>query len=251
MKRSKTDKPRRPRFLAVLAGVLAAAAPAVRFGLNGYKATMWFLLGAAAVCALLFFVFPMVVARWVVVGLTAAAAVALLAAEVPVLIASHGDEEVDVPYLVVLGAGVNGTVPSRSLKDRLTAAQAYLTAHEDTVAIVAGGQGAGEDISEAAAMRDWLVAHGIDEGRILMEDRSTSTQENLAFSFDMIRARGDSPADGVAIASSEYHLYRAKCKAAQLGATAYGIAGRTSSPSLRINYFLREAFAVWYMWVFG
>lgn len=242
---------RRPVWLLIAAGVLAVLAALYRFVLVGYKTTAYLLLGAAVFCVLLFCLHGHKAARRVLVVLVAAGVVAAAAAEVPVVAASRGDEPADAPYLIVLGAGVNGSTPSQSLVDRLEAAREYLTAHPDAVAIVSGGQGAGEDISEAAAMREWLVVHGIDGSRILREEKSTSTQENLTYSFDIIRARGDDPADGVAIVSSEYHLYRAKKMAARLGATPYGVAGRTGVLSLRVNYFLREAFAVWYLWVFG
>jgi uncharacterized SAM-binding protein YcdF (DUF218 family) len=80
----------------------------------------------------------------------------------------------------------------------------------DRVAIVSGGKGAGENITEAQAMHDWLIANGIPEERILMEDKATSTMENLEYSFAIIRERGDEPENNVAIVSSAYHLYRAK-----------------------------------------
>lgn len=244
------DKPARPRRLAWIAAALAVGAVTVRVTLSSYRTTAWVLLGVAAFLLLWFWLCPLPAARVVLGGLAAVVAAALVTAEIPVLSASRGDAAAEAPYLVVLGAGVNGTTPSRSLQDRLVAARDYLQAHPATVAIVSGGQGAGEDISEAQAMQDWLVANGIAPERIVQEDRSTSTQENLTNSFALIEARGDAPADGVAIVSSEYHLYRAKCKAQRLGATVYGVAGQTGIPSLRANYFLREAFAVWYMWLF-
>ena len=135
--------------------------------------------------------------------------------------------------------------------NRLEAALDYLETYPDAVAIVSGGQGAGEDVTEASAMHDWLVAHGMPESRIVQEDQSTSTRENLENSFAIIRSRGGDPAGGVAVVSSEYHLYRAKQMARALGAKPLGVAEETTLPTMRANYFIREAFAAAYMQVFG
>ena len=123
-------------------------------------------------------------------------------------------------------------------------------AHPDTV-IVSGGQGPGEDITEAKAMADYLTAHGIDSARIVQEDRSRTTRENLENSFAILRAHGGDPADGVGIVTSEYHLYRAKRMARSLGAGPAGIAAETTLMTMRINYFIREAVAAAYMQLAG
>ena len=119
------------------------------------------------------------------------------------------------------------------------------------ISVVSGGQGEGEDITEAEAMADYLTAHGIDSARIVQEDRSRTTRENLENSFAILRARGYDPADGVGIVTSEYHLCRAKRMARALGAEPVGIAAETTLPSMRINYFIREAFAAAYMQLAG
>ena len=64
----------------------------------------------------------------------------------------------------------------------------YLKSHEKTIAIVSGGQGKGEDISEALAMKQGLIKQNIAEDRIIMEDKSTSTDENITFSKPLIPA---------------------------------------------------------------
>ena len=153
--------------------------------------------------------------------------------------------------IIVLGAGVNGSTPSLSMCNRLDAALDYLGANPDALAVVSGGQGDGEDITEAEAMADYLTAHGIDSARIVQEDQSRTTRENLENSFAILRARGYAPADGVGIVTSEYHLCRAKRMARALGAEPVGIAAETTLPSMRINYFIREAFAAAYMQLAG
>ena len=99
----------------------------------------------------------------------------------------------------MLGAAVYGDRPSLTLVRRLEGSLDYLRRYPDSVAIVSGGMGKGENITEAEAMRDWLISNGISEDRVLMENRATSTQENLSFSFDIIRSRGDNPNGNVAI----------------------------------------------------
>lgn len=186
-------------------------------------------------------------------GLRIAAAIVLAAGiavfgviEAPIVAGARTDAPDDVEYLVVLGAGLHGDVPSLSLTDRLEGALAWLEAHPDCVAVVSGGQGPGETMTEGEAMGIWLDARGIDPSRIIVEDRATSTQENLEYSFALIRGRGGEPDGNCAIVTSEYHLYRAKALAARQGVECFGVAARTSWPTLMLNYFIREGFAVTY-----
>ena len=171
--------------------------------------------------------------------------------EIPVVRDARTDTGAHPNAIIVLGAGVNGSTPSLSMCNRLDAALDYLGANPDALAVVSGGQGEGEDITEAEAMADYLTAHGIDSARIVQEDQSRTTRENLENSFAILRARGYDPADGVGIVTSEYHLCRAKRMARALGAKPVGIAAETTLPSMRINYFIREAFAAAYMQLAG
>lgn len=238
--------------LAMLGLALIAFAP-------GYDFSGFLLLGAAALAAC-FLLLARPAARKrralrVLRGvLTVCVVIGLLAAVVTGYIigtAARGDAGADCTYLIVLGAGVNGRTPSLSLRERIDAAYAYLTAHPGSFAVVSGGQGGGEDISEAQCMFDTLTARGIDPARIWMEDQATSTEENLRFSLSLIESRTGTRPDTVALVSSEYHLYRAERFAAQAGVTALGVPARTSWVTLRINYFLREIAAVWYYSLFG
>lgn len=239
------------RGFIIAAGLILAIAAFLGFALVGYR-----FMAVCLVCAaVVVLIYGLLLARkakksLIALSLLLAMGFGLFAwLEIPVIRASAGDENVDADYLIVLGAGVNGSSPSLSMVNRLTPTIEYMNAHPDCVAIVTGGQGEGENLSEAQAMFDYLTARGIAPERIIMEDKATSTAENLQFSFDIIGEElGNS---NIAVVSSEYHLCRAKTMAKMLGVEVYGIPGKTSYPVLKMNYFIREAFGMLHLYVFG
>lgn len=164
---------------------------------------------------------------------------------------AFGDAGEDLDYIVVLGAGVNGTEPSLSLRDRLTAALSYLETHPDTICIVSGCRGYNEEISEAECMYTYLTKHGIDPNRVWMEDQAENTRENIQYTLDLIEEKTGMRPTQLGIVSSEYHIFRAKQFAKEFNVIPYGIPGKTSWITLKINYFLREIAAVWYYSIFG
>lgn len=147
-------------------------------------------------------------------------------------------------YLVVLGANVRSDgSPSEALTFRLDAALAYLRDNPGTVCVVSGGQGADEVRPEADVMADYLIEHGVDEARVLREDRSTSTEENIRYSAELLAARGDADAT-VGVMTNDFHLYRALHIAQRGGLPgAYGLAAR-SNPLYLPHALLRECCAV-------
>ena len=176
--------------------------------------------------------------------------VSALITGIVILNAARGTKNPSCQYLIVLGAGVNGRVPSLSLRERLDAAYDYLIAHPDTICIVSGGQGPGEDITEAECMSDWLLDKGIAPERIIREDKATTTQENLRFSVILAEEHNRGTVDAVGIVSSEYHLFRAGLMAQDQGLHPVLIPANTGWISLRINYYLREIAATWYYLIF-
>ena len=234
---------------AVSAGTLAALAVMLRFAARGYAYWGYLCLFIAALIVAHRFLPPL---WWrVVVILTCLGLLYFCIIEVPIIKNARTDKEPGRDYLVVLGAAVYGDQPSLTLVRRLEGALDYLNAYPDSVAIVSGGMGPGETMTEAQAMRDWLLAHGVAEGRVLMEPEATSTLENLKYSFAIIRERGDEPDGRVAIVSSAYHLYRAKLMARNLGVEAAGVAAPWGYFFVMLNYFIREAFGVTRLWVLG
>ncbi|KPB04199.1 YdcF family protein [Bacillus sp. CHD6a] len=149
-----------------------------------------------------------------------------------------------VDYLIVLGARVKGDMMTKALLFRVEAALEYLEENPNTKVIASGGQGPGEDISEAEAMRRFFEAKGIEEERIILEDRSTTTFENLSFSKALME-------DGasVAIVSNDFHMYRASVIGKRLGyAEVHTLAGKTPTIAI-IKLWSREYFAVAKTWL--
>ena len=164
--------------------------------------------------------------------------------------AGSGTQDAESDYLIVLGAGVNGTAPSRSLRERLTAAEEYLKQHPNTIAILSGGQGGHESISEAACMFNWLTEKGIPAEQLRIEDQATSTVENIRFSLDLIEAETGVRPTKCAVLSSSYHLFRASLLAQQEGLEMQGVPAKVSYPIFYCNMLLREIFGVWYILIF-
>lgn len=188
--------------------------------------------------------------RWILTSLVILLIILMTISEIPVISHMRKRERSASQYCIVLGAGVHGTTPSRVLNQRINAAYDFLTEHPDTVAILSGGQGPGEDITEAQCMKDRLISKGIDESRLYMEDRSTSTEENVAFSRKIIESLSGST-DEVTIISSDTHLYRACLIAKEAGfKTVKGYYAYTDYHVLRFTYMLREGVAVWKEWIF-
>ena len=238
----------RPSWPAVVA-TLASLAFLLRFAARGYAWWGYSLLFVAALIVLHRFL-PVFWWRLVVI-LTCAGLAYFCFVESYIIRSARTDKEPGRDYIIVLGAAVYGDQPSLTLVRRMEGARDYLRAYPDSVAIVSGGMGAGETVTEAQAMHDWLVAQGIPEERILLEPEATSTQENLENSFAIIRARGDEPDGHVAIVSSAYHLYRAKLMAKNMGVSAAGVAAPWGYFFVMLNYFIREAFGVTRLWLLG
>lgn len=159
--------------------------------------------------------------------------------EMKIYQSSHQEIPTDADYVIVLGARVNGTVPSLSLQYRIDAAAQYLLKNEETIVIVSGGQGPDEDISEAEAMRKGLVAQGIEAERIILEDQSTSTYENIIFSKKLI-SRG---LETGLLVSNDYHLYRAGLIAKKEGLVVTGLPAKTPKISL-VKSHVREYLSI-------
>lgn len=174
-----------------------------------------------------------------VVGLTAIEAVLI----------SHGEtgsSAVPVDAVIVLGAGVNGETPSAALWSRIRAAEDYLEQHPDVPAVLSGGQGPGEAISEAEAMRRALWGEDeAENARLLLEERSTNTAQNFAFSKALLEEHGlDTETAVIAVVTNDFHCFRAHMIAQKQGLNTIDVPAELPWWWLTANYYLREAFAV-------
>lgn len=156
-----------------------------------------------------------------------------------------GRQGMKVQYLIIPGAQVRGTCITNSLMRRLDCAYEYLVCQPDTKVIVSGGQGRDEAVSEAQAMADHLSGRGIAESRIIKEEQSVSTFENLTYSAAII-GNMEVP---VLVVTNSFHLHRALILARKAGyRRIYGLAA-TSDKVLYLNYMVREFFAILFIYV--
>ena len=151
-------------------------------------------------------------------------------------------------YIIIHGAGLDGPRPTPLLAGRIDKAlELWNKQHQHGKFVVSGGQGADEIVSEAQAMRDYLLEKGVPAATILMEDKSTTTWENLRYSLAVIRAdrtsaaaddapaggsvtSNDAPADSeftTAVVTSDFHVFRCAEYAHNLGIKADGIGSHT------------------------
>lgn len=230
--------------------VLLAAAGFFRFCVAGYSFSAALCAGTAFFIGFFTFSKSRKVVRLISFLLTLVI-IAACVTEAFIIKASFGSADTDCDYLIVLGAKVRSDGPSLSLNDRVEAAAEYLAKHPNTVAVVSGGQGPDEPMTEAKAMYEGLVARGIAPSRIWQEDKAASTWENLQFSLNIIEEKTGRRPETVAVVSSEYHLFRAGLFTKAAGAGFIGIPAQTSIASLKINYFLREVAGVWHYYLLG
>jgi uncharacterized SAM-binding protein YcdF (DUF218 family) len=149
-------------------------------------------------------------------------------------------------YLVILGCGLraDGT-PTPLLASRVNAALAYATAQEGEgygapTFVPSGGQGADEPWPEAESMRQYLADKGVPNDRILPEDKSVNTRQNLLLSARVIAgASSGAVQPRIAFATTNYHVFRGYVYAHDAGLAAEGISAPTKL-YFWPNAFLRE-----------
>jgi len=151
---------------------------------------------------------------------------------------THNNDGTD--YLIILGCQVNGENPSQSLSQRGLKAVSYLNNNPETKAIVTGGQGPGEDITEAEALKRILLINNINIDRILTEDKSKNTLENLSNSNDLYGLLDKK----IIIVTSDYHIFRAVSIAKKLNFTNVSGLPSESQPHAIVALRIREYVSV-------
>ncbi|MCL1808970.1 MAG: YdcF family protein [Clostridiales bacterium] len=111
--------------------------------------------------------------------------------------------------IIVLGAGLRGDSVSLTLAKRLDKAIEYYCENPSVLIVVSGGQGRDELVSEAFAMKQYLVQRGVDADSVLLEDKSTSTEENFRFSKELLDGWFGGEAYASAYVTNSFHCYRA------------------------------------------
>lgn len=157
-----------------------------------------------------------------------------------IISASLKPAEKNADYVIVLGAQVRGNKPSLTLDKRIETAANYLLENSNSIVICSGGQGEGELITEALAIKKGLLERGIEENRILLEEKSTNTVENLKFCKEMIH----DPNAKVVVVTSDFHVYRAKKIAEHIGYNNLSMCPANEFLATTISYYVREFFAL-------
>lgn len=146
-------------------------------------------------------------------------------------------EKVDA--VIVLGASLNGTKPSSALGARLFTASLYLKNNPDVIAVVSGGQGSDEVVTEASVMKEYLINSEIPENMILEEDRSKNTVQNFEYSKIILDEYFKGKDYKIAFVTNDFHCFRSGLIAKKVGFDAKGITFK-SPKSMFFNYYLRE-----------
>jgi len=152
-------------------------------------------------------------------------------------------------YLVILGAGLRGEVPSMALYQRLYASLEYVKLNPNVKVVVSGGRGPGETITEAEAMKRFLINHGVAKDQVIKEEKSTNTLENMKFTTEILKGLDKSKTIEVTIVTNNFHMFRAKFLAQRQGLKAYGYPSPLH-PMLVPTYFVREYLAVINSYIF-
>ena len=143
----------------------------------------------------------------------------------------------NIPYIIVLGAKVNGSEMSKVFRNRAETALAYWENNNSSIIVATGGKGRGEEITEASALKKYFMDNGVPEDQILEEDTSTSTYENLQYSKKLYSI------EKAIIVSNDFHLYRATKIAKHLDIESYPLAAKTPN-SVKVSLYLREFAAI-------
>ena len=235
-----------PLILAAL-GIVCIALP-LHIGMTG--ACLLLLAAVLAVLKLLPDTKKGRTVRKILIMFTIAGTVLLAAAVIYVDVSGHDSfDPADPPeFVVVLGAQTYGDQPSRTLKERLDRAAEFAGHYPQSVLFVTGGQGADETQTEASVMAAYLERKGVASSRIMREELSSTTRENLINAASIAGVLG-LDTKRVLIVTSDFHLCRAGYIAQSLQMEPSGLVSTTRPWILKINYDLREVFAfvkAWY-----
>ena len=164
-----------------------------------------------------------------------------------VLHGSYDHVEGEPNIMVILGCQVKPWGPSVLLQDRINKAADYLQSHPNVMVVASGGQGADEPMTEARAIYDALVERGISGERILLEEQSINTIQNLRYSMALLEQAGHDVDQDIVVVSNGFHLTRVR----MLWARIHGnddnlstLAAPSSHVPSRYKMYIREPIAL-------
>lgn len=177
---------------------------------------------------------------WILRGILLVFVVSFVIIEGCIISQMHAKADENLDYIIVLGAQVRADGPSKVLKHRLNTAIDYLEKNPETICIVSGGQGYNEPCTEAQAMADYMEAAGIAKERLILEDKSKTTEQNIKYSKKYMK-------DGasVGIITNDFHMFRAMQITKGEGLKSAKAIAAGSNPLYLPNNMLREYLAEW------
>ncbi|MBF1140923.1 MAG: YdcF family protein, partial [Thermobifida sp.] len=153
-------------------------------------------------------------------------------------------------FIVIHGAGLNGTELTPLLRGRVDRAyDLWIKQQKRGIFIPSGGQGSDEEISEAEAMARYLRSREVPDSAIVLEDRSTTTWENLTYSRDLIAQLSEGNLPRTALVTSDYHVFRTAMYARAVGFNADGLGSKTAGyyfPTAFIREFIAISRRYWW-----
>lgn len=173
-----------------------------------------------------------------------------LIVEIQIITFGNSKPDKDADYVILLGSQMWNSGPSMDYQARIEAAYEYLIDNPKTKLIATGARGRNEPCSEAQGAADYLIRKGIDRNRIIIEDNSYSTLENITNAKQLILKESKDPVDcKVVIVSATYHLYRAAYIAKKLGFKDISVKGSNGLFALLPQYYTREFFGMIKEWL--
>ena len=235
------------KIILLTIGVLLLLNIMVLFTVLGFR-SVFILQGGLAASFIMYAVYLDRIPKQVHISLVVLAIVPIAFSSFLAIYGNMNNADYNEDVVIVLGAAVRGDQVSIPLARRLDAAVEYHNRNPDAMIIVCGGQGPGDIMTEALAMERYLVERGVPIDRIIQEDMSTSTYENLSFAQEILDEHFPDGFQAVVI-TNDFHIFRAVSIASRLGMSVNHIGAHTQWYTIPMQY-LREMAAVVNMWVF-
>ena len=211
----------------------------IRLGFDSGVLIVYLLAAIAAICGV--FIDFILKHRWIVALLCGLATLFLCVTSVSLIYSANCSVTYDEDVLIILGSGINGDVVPEQLAARPDAGIGYYSRNPGVTIVVSGGKGDGENVTEAEAMKKYLVSKGVPESSIIKEDRSVSTYTNLYNTKQILDERFGTGYTA-AVITNRYHIFRAGETAKYLGMDFNCLCADTPVCEIPLRY-LREFFA--------